>query len=118
MELMSSTAMSAVARASTTSVVPAPATSAAPAIPAAIGTTAATTWMRGLVSIEVRFRRLFFRKFGATLQRHRRSRRRSFGWGLAGSHFCPLFFQNCLARQSDAVAFNGKHLNQNLIALL
>src|SRR5215469_3935304 len=115
MELMSSTAMPAVARASATSVVPAPATSAAPAI--TVGTTAATTWMRGLVSIEVRFRRFFFGKFGATLQCHRRSRRRSFGWGLAASHFCALFFQNCLARQSDAVAFNGKHLNQNLIAL-
>ena len=35
----------------------------------------------------------------------------SIWWRRRASHLCTLFFQNCLSRQLDPVAFNGEHFD-------
>ena len=39
-------------------------------------------------------------------------------WKFAAAHFCALLFEDGFARQTDAVAFDGKHFYQHLIAFL
>jgi hypothetical protein len=40
----------------------------------------------------------------------------AFGWRFSAAHLGALLFQDGLARQLDAIAFNGQHLHQDLIA--
>ena len=41
-----------------------------------------------------------------------------FRWKLAATHLGALLFENGLARQPDAIAFDRQHFHQNLIAFL
>src|SRR5664279_1334393 len=110
----------------TTALLPARATSTATTVTAASSTRATparsaiaaaiTTWRTAAFTIEVRLVRGFMSAF----ERHRnrstlaafrafRSLRRTF----AATHLGPLLFQDGLARQLDAIAFDSQHLHQD-----
>src|SRR5208337_4918949 len=89
---------------------------------AAISTMVAASRARS-IAVEVRFR--LVRKVAAALDSKGRRRRRNslsaFDSGAtfaAGRHFGPLLFEDRLAGQLDAVAFDRQHFHQHLVAFL
>src|SRR5690349_12780877 len=71
----------------------------------------------GFVTVEVGLVRFFLGEFSPSLQGQCGSPgalRRS----LAAPHLRPLFLQNCLAGEPDAVALDREYLHQNLVAFL
>src|SRR5207302_6104811 len=84
------------------------------ASPPAVGTTIRTIAGSGLrgVTIEIGFG--FVRKIAAAFNSDGCSR--SFGCHFATTHFCALLFEDGFAREPYAVAFDGQHFHQHLIA--
>jgi hypothetical protein len=67
-----------------------------------------------IVTVEVGLVRFLF-EVTAAFDGHGSDGRR-FGRSLAPTHLGPLLFQNCLAREANAVAFDRQHFHENLIA--
>src|SRR5580700_10250435 len=140
--LVSSPARPTPSTISPTTTGPSTATAATTITTAATGTTAATAAisavrpvaasnMRHAVAVKVRFAFGFVREIAAAFN-DKRSGWRSFAFwsrshicsaargyfAASTTHFRALFFQNRLARQSDAVPFDRQYLHQHLVAFL
>src|SRR5580704_4504847 len=91
-------------------------------ISAAFGTAISAGSGYGGIAVEVGF---IVGKIGAAFDGQRRSMSgfttaalssAVFRWKLAAAHFRALFLEDGFARQAYAVAFDGQHLNQHLVA--
>src|SRR6185437_3029163 len=106
-------------------------TAASSAIAATVAASVATTISRGgrIDAVEVRL--VAFLELGTAFERQRRSACRNrlrfrLGFSLdrgsrrrsAAAHFRALLFENRFARKTNAVAFDGEHFHQDLIAFL
>src|SRR5215469_1135759 len=75
-------------------------------------TVAVTTWRTAVLPVVVRL----VGGFVSAFEGHRNAF--ALGWRFSSAHLGTLLLQDCLARQLDAIAFDGQHLHQDLIAFL